>query len=169
LNRFQEFFVFFWPIAHSRQVNSILKTLYLGDNNAGDLGASQIANSLKHNSTLTSLSLYNNNIGEQGVTEIANSLQHNYTLTYLHLAVNKVSDEWWKKIKFCLYRNEGLTKNGNWPKEHKKFLESIQHGIEVTLCCISKNFNLPKELNLMLIRTMLDIIVLKEIIYPQIY
>jgi len=40
---------------------------------------------------------------------------------------------------------------GEWPKNHKMLQEPTQYSIEEILCCISQNFNLPKELKINII------------------
>jgi len=43
----------------------------------------------------------------------------------------------------------------NWPKTHKVLPTPIQNSIEETLYCVSKIYNIPKELNIKIINTML--------------
>jgi len=53
-----------------------------------------------------------------------------------------------KKIRYILLI-------ANWPKTHKLIPKHTKYSIEEILCCVSKNYNVPKELNTKIISTML--------------
>jgi len=50
----------------------------------------------------------------------------------------------------------------NWPKTHKQVPKPTQYSIEEILCCISQNYNIPKELKIKIVKLLLYVRILEE-------
>lgn len=81
-------------VAYFSNSNFNLQTLFLGDNQITNQGATTLAQLIRTNQTLTQLGLAKNQITDQGMIELAQSLTHsNTTLKELYLWGNHLVDE----------------------------------------------------------------------------
>jgi len=96
-------------IAKALEVNRVLTTLDLVNNQIREQGAAAIAEALRGNGVLTELDLADNDIGDKGATALASALEVNGVLTTLDLRLNyNIGDEGKKAIQDAVSGREGF-------------------------------------------------------------
>merc|ERR1712227_244140 len=74
------------------KINSKLQTLWLFQNQVGDVGAKALGEALKINKTLTHLSIAQNHFGDDGAIPFAQAVKQNKVIDTLVLIANQVTD-----------------------------------------------------------------------------
>ena len=97
-------------VAQAVARSTSLATLYLGDNQITDVGATKLAEAVARSTSLTKLYLGGNQITNVGVTKLAEAVARSTSLTVLYLSGNKIADMGAAKLAEAVERSTSLTK-----------------------------------------------------------